>query len=62
MTELENQKRLIIEEEKCKVIESIDNFLEMVEEHRKAELLTEEGYKYLHYYGTYIKENIENDF
>jgi len=40
------------------VIESIDNFLEMVEEHRKAELLTEEGYKYLHYYEIYINENI----
>lgn len=62
LTELENQKKLIIKEDKCSVIESINNFLEIVEEHRKAKLLTEEGYKYLHYYETYIKENVEEEF
>jgi hypothetical protein len=62
LTALENQKSLIIEEEKCKVIESIDNFLEIVEEHRKTELLTEEGFKYLYYYETYINEKVEEGF
>lgn len=61
LIELENQKKLIIEEDHGNTIESIDDFLEMVEEHHNAKLLTEEGYKYLYYYETYIKENVEKE-
>jgi hypothetical protein len=62
LTELENQKKLYIQKDEDNLNDSIEYFLELVEEHHKLELLTEEGYKYLHYYGTYVKENVENDF
>jgi hypothetical protein len=62
LTELKNQKKLYIERDEDNLNDSIEHFLEMVEDHHKPELLTEEGYKYLYYYATYIKENVDEEF
>ena len=62
VSELEKQKKFYIEKDEEKLNHSIKHFLEMVEEHHKPELLTEEGYKYLHYYGTYIEGNVKEEF
>ena len=62
LSELEKQKKFYIEKDEDNLNDSIEHFLELVEGHHKPELLTEEGYKYLHYYETYIKENVDEEF
>lgn len=42
----------------CEILNSI---LQRAESQRGSYLLTEEGYKFLHYHGTYIKENVESE-
>lgn len=42
--------------------ENLNSLLQLAENQHGGPLLTEEGYKFLHYHGTYIKENVESEF
>ncbi len=42
--------------------EELIEFLDFIEAWHNTPLLTEEGYKFMHYHGTYIKENVEDEF
>ena len=44
------------------ICKNIDTILENTEFQHNTSSLTEEGYKFLHYHTTYIKENIESEF
>jgi hypothetical protein len=41
--------------------ENLNVFLDLVEQNNYRPALTIEGYKFLHYHGTYIKENVEDE-
>ena len=48
--------------EKELLCEKLDEYLDFTEGLHNSPLLTEEGYKFMHYHGTYIKENVEEEF
>ncbi len=59
---IEGLKKSYTSSDLKKMCKNIDTILENTEFQRNTSSLTEEGYKFLHYHTTYIKENIESEF
>lgn len=59
---LEKQKNFYTAKDERNLCNSISNFLSIIDKHQMASLLTEEGYKFLHSYEIYIKEDIEKEY